>query len=474
MKHRIYVVGIGPGSLQGMTLQAREILDGCDCIVGYDTYIDLIRHYFPDKEFVTTGMTKEVERCHGVRDRAKQGQTVAIVSSGDAGIYGMAGIMHEVAADDDVDIVVIPGVTAASAGAALLGAPLVADTCLISLSDLLTPWEKIANRLDCAAAGDFVICLYNPASKKRADYLEKACDIILRHQPADTPAGIVRNIGREGQEVTVLTLGELRKMRLDIFCTVFIGNSQTRTIHGKLVTADITARSPVWIAGGTTEGRKLAHYADCCLASEHVSVATDYGASLVPESPFVTVVTGRMDEGEMETFLREQAIAQVIDATHPYATVVTANIRQACAAVGVPYRRIQRRRGRYEDQVGCIAVHSVGEAVEVLNHTTGPIFLTTGSKDLDSFAQIPDYAQRIYARILPVRPSLDRALDLGYLPAHGFVCRAPSRPNSMRPAPPDRRSPVVTKNSGHTGGFQEEIEAARQTGATVIVIERGE
>ena len=154
MKHRIYVVGIGPGSLQGMTLQAREILDGCDCIVGYDTYIDLIRHYFPDKEFVTTGMTKEVERCRMVRDRAKQGQTVAIVSSGDAGIYGMAGIMHEVAADDDVDIVVIPGVTAASAGAALLGAPLVADTCLISLSDLLTPWEKIANRLDCAAAGD--------------------------------------------------------------------------------------------------------------------------------------------------------------------------------------------------------------------------------------------------------------------------------------------------------------------------------
>ena len=219
-----------------MTLQAREILDGCDCIVGYDTYIDLIRHYFPDKEFVTTGMTKEVERCRMVRDRAKQGQTVAIVSSGAAGIYGMAGIMHDVAADDDVDIVVIPGVTAASAGAALLGAPLVADTCLISLSDLLTPWEKIANRLDCAAAGDFVICLYNPASKKRADYLEKACDIILRHQPADTPAGIVRNIGREGQEVTVLTLGELRKMRLDMFCTVFIGNSQTRNIHGKLVT----------------------------------------------------------------------------------------------------------------------------------------------------------------------------------------------------------------------------------------------
>lgn len=179
MKPHIYVVGIGPGSLQGMTLEAKAVLEGCDCIVGYHTYIDLIRDYFPDKEFVVTGMTQEVARCRLVLERALQGQNVAIVSSGDAGIYGMAGIMHEVAADTpDVEIDVIPGVTAASAGAALLGAPLIADTCLISLSDLLTPWDKIANRLDCAAAGDFVICLYNPASKKRSDYLEKACDII--------------------------------------------------------------------------------------------------------------------------------------------------------------------------------------------------------------------------------------------------------------------------------------------------------
>ena len=177
----------------------------------------------------------------------------------------------------------------------------------------------------------------------------------------------------------------------------------------------------------------------------------------------------------MEKFLREQAIAQVIDATHPYATVVTANIRQACAAVGVPYRRIQRRRGRYEDQCGCIAVHSVGEAVEVLSHTTGPIFLTTGSKDLDSFAQIPDYAQRIYARILPVRPSLDRALNLGYLPAH-VICMQGPFTTELNAAMFRQTGAhyVVTKNSGHTGGFQEKLEAARQTGATVIVIERGE
>lgn len=232
-------------------------------------------------------------------------------------------------------------------------------------------------------------------------------------------------------------------------------------------------RSPLWIAGGTTEGRKLAQYAGRYHIRAYVSVATAYGASLVPASPFVTVVTGRMDEGEMEAFIREHAIAQVIDATHPYATAVTANIRQACAAVGVPYRRIQRRRGRYEDQAGCIAVHSISEAIEVLSHTTGTIFLTTGSKDLDSFAQIPDYAQRLYVRILPIRPSLDRALDLGYLSAH-IICMQGPFTTELNAAMFHQTgaSYVVTKNSGHTGGFQEKVEAARQIGATVIVIER--
>ena len=149
----------------------------------------------------------------------------------------MAGIMHEVAAEcDDVDIVVVAGVTAACSGAALLGAPLVSDFCLISLSDLLTPWETIENRLDCAAAGDFVICLYNPSSKKRADYLQKACDIILRHQSAQTPAGVVHHIGREGETTEITTLGHLRKMQVDMFSTVFIGNSQTKILNGKLVT----------------------------------------------------------------------------------------------------------------------------------------------------------------------------------------------------------------------------------------------
>lgn len=239
MKKKVYVIGIGPGAYEEMTIRAVRAMESCEVIIGYTVYVDLVKEQFPGKTFLTTPMTKEVERCEMALREAREGRTTAMICSGDAGVYGMAGLMHEIRKEhgySEVEIEVVPGITAATAGAAILGAPLIHDFAVISLSDLLTPWDKIENRLDCAAAGDFVICLYNPASKKRADYLEKACDIILRHQSAHTPAGIVRNIGRDGQAVKILTLGELRTQHLDMFCTVFIGNSQTKVLNGKLVT----------------------------------------------------------------------------------------------------------------------------------------------------------------------------------------------------------------------------------------------
>lgn len=237
MTYTVYVVGIGPGGLDGMTIEARDVLAACDCIIGYTTYINLLKPVFTPKEWLSTGMKKEVDRCRLAVAEARKGKTVAMVSSGDAGMYGMAGIMYEVAdAYDDVEIKVIAGVTAAASGAARLGAPIVADCCLISLSDLLTPWEKIETRLACAAAGDFVICLYNPASKQRADYTKKAAQIIMRHQDAAIPVGIVRNIGRDGETTELTTLGELGQKSLDMFTTVIIGNSQTKVLHGYMVT----------------------------------------------------------------------------------------------------------------------------------------------------------------------------------------------------------------------------------------------
>lgn len=235
--NKIYVVGIGPGNYEEMTLRAANALNASDVIIGYTVYVDLVKEHFAEKEFLTTPMKKEVDRCVMAFEEAKKGKVVSMICSGDAGVYGMAGLMYQVGADyPEVELEIISGTTAATAGAAVLGAPLIHDFCLISLSDLLTPWEKIESRLLHAAEADFVICLYNPSSRKRHDYLQKACDLMLRYKAEDTVCGLVGNIGREGEYSQILTLKELRDTQVDMFTTVFIGNSQTRNLNGKMVT----------------------------------------------------------------------------------------------------------------------------------------------------------------------------------------------------------------------------------------------
>ncbi len=234
---KICVVGIGPGHEEGMTLAARRALEQCDVIAGYKTYTEQVRPLFPEKEYFENGMRAETERCEECVRLAKGGKTVALVCSGDAGVYGMASPLLEIAgAEGFSDVEVIPGVSAAMSGAAALGAPLSHDFCVISLSDLLTPWEVIEKRLIAAAAGDFCIVLYNPASKGRADHLRKACGILLEQLSGDRVCGMVRNIGRDGFEKRVCTLSELAETEADMLTTVFIGNSKTRVENGRLVT----------------------------------------------------------------------------------------------------------------------------------------------------------------------------------------------------------------------------------------------
>lgn len=234
---KIYVVGIGPGEYEQMTLKAIHALENSDVIIGYTVYVDLVRDHFPGKEFMTTPMKKEVDRCVIAFEEARKGKTVSMICSGDAGVYGMAGLMYEVGVRyPNVELEIIPGVTAALGGGAVLGAPLIHDFCLISLSDLLTPWEKIEKRLLAASEADLSICLYNPSSKKRHDYLMKACDLMMQYKSPETVCGIVGNIAREGEFSRVMTLKELRDTQVDMFTTVFVGNSQTKEINGKMVT----------------------------------------------------------------------------------------------------------------------------------------------------------------------------------------------------------------------------------------------
>ncbi len=225
---KLTVVGMGPGEYESMTLRAVKALNTCDVIVGYTVYVELAKPYFPEKEFLTTPMKREIERCEMAFAEAEKGRSVAMICSGDAGVYGMAGPILELAEKySDVELEVIPGITAALSGGAVLGAPLMHDFAVISLSDLLTPWETIKTRLDAAAKADFSICLYNPSSKKRADYLKRACEIFLRYKSPETVCGIVKNIGRDGEIKKVMTLAELKDYEADMFTTVFIGNSRT-------------------------------------------------------------------------------------------------------------------------------------------------------------------------------------------------------------------------------------------------------
>lgn len=233
---KLFVVGLGPGSSLGMTEQAHLALAQSDLIYGYTKYVELIQPLYPQKEYLATAMRSETERCH-LACRAAGERTVAMVCSGDAGVYGMAGLIYELSDGyPAVEIEIVPGVTAAQSGAALLGAPLMQDYAVISLSDLLISWETIEKRLRGASLGDFVVVLYNPASHKRRGHLQRACELLLESRSAETVCGLTRNIGREGESSRILTLGALRQIEADMFTTVFIGNSQTRVINGKMVT----------------------------------------------------------------------------------------------------------------------------------------------------------------------------------------------------------------------------------------------
>lgn len=234
---KLIVAGIGSGDPDAMTVAVDNALKSADIIIGYNVYIDLVKDQYPGKEFLSTAMTKEVDRCRLALDSALNGKRTVLICSGDSGIYGMAALVYELRGESETpEIEILPGITAACSGASLLGAPLTHDFAVISLSDRLTRWETIENRLRLAAEADFSIVLYNPASKSRPDHLKKACEILLNELPADRPCGIAKNIGRIGEHYQILSLEELNHTDADMFSTIFIGNSMTRIINGKLVT----------------------------------------------------------------------------------------------------------------------------------------------------------------------------------------------------------------------------------------------
>lgn len=234
----IYIVGIGPGEKKMMTGEALEAIQKADVIVGYITYIRLIEELIQGKEVVKTGMRKEIDRCQEAINIAKTGKSVAVVSSGDAGIYGMAGLILEILAKEaePIEVEIVAGVTASIGAAARLGAPLMHDFCHISLSDLLTPWEVIEKRVKLAAEADFVVCFYNPRSKGRADHLKHALEIMMPYKSPETPIGIVKDVGRKGERKILTTMAEINYEDIDMTTMVIVGNKETRVAGDKMIT----------------------------------------------------------------------------------------------------------------------------------------------------------------------------------------------------------------------------------------------
>ncbi len=260
---KIMLVGIGPGSVEHMTQRAREAIAEADTVIGYVTYIKLVADLLEGKEVVRKGMTEELDRAVSALEAARAGKKVALISSGDAGVYGMAGPTYEVlfqagwTPEDPVQVEIVPGASALNACAARVGAPLTHDFCAISLSDLLTPWPTIARRLDAVAMADFVVALYNPKSGRRTRQIVEAQRLFLRHRRADTPVAVVKSAYRRRERIEFTTLDRMSECDIGMLTTVLIGNSNTIVKHGLMVTPRGYANKYDMQDGGSTrEGER--------------------------------------------------------------------------------------------------------------------------------------------------------------------------------------------------------------------------
>jgi len=239
-KGRLFLIGIGSGDHRDMTAHCIAVLRNCDLVVGYKRYVELVRPFIGEKDIISSGMSQEVERCAQAIADAKKGRNVALISSGDPGVYGMAGLALEIINKkrlwDRLEVEIVPGIPVIHTAAARLGAPLMNDYAVISLSDLLTPWGTIVKRLTHAAQADFVICLYNPKSKNRAKQIKEAKSILLHYRIPDTPVGLARNVGRKGESITITTLNRMLRYKIDMVTIIIVGNSTTVVKNGRMIT----------------------------------------------------------------------------------------------------------------------------------------------------------------------------------------------------------------------------------------------
>ena len=480
MPGQLNLVSVGPGSTDLIAPLARAALERSEVVVSYGLYLKWIEPWLEGKEIHSLPLTQERERAALALQFAREGRTVSLVSSGDIGVYGLAPLVFEmITAEETTDIQVIPGITAALSCASLLGAPLGHDFATLSLSDLLCPWPWIEGRALLLAKADLALVLYNVQSEARQDGVYRILDILLKHRPHQTWCGIVRNAYREDVATDICTLEELKSRKFDMLTTLVIGTRFTkrtgrflfapRGYHG-WETTETLPEGAIWFFTGTRDGNALA--AECAALDipTVISVATEYGAAQARRhSPRSIVLPGRIGEKTRTRLLPDAKALAVVDATHPFATLISAQLMRICAATNLPHLRYERPSHPLPENV--IAVETISQAALIAAKTGKRIFLSTGVKDLQSFTA--NETVEWFARITPGADSLERTLASGIIPSRICAMQGPFSKRANETLWLDWGIDcVITKDSGEAGGLPEKIAAAQALHIPLIVVNR--
>jgi len=496
MNGKLNLVSVGPGETDLLAPLAREALEESEVVVGYELYLRWIQPWIAGKEVYSPPLTQERARAQTALEFARAGRIVALVSSGDVGVYAMAALaFEEMREDDGFDVRVVPGITAANACASLLGSPLSHDFATLSLSDLLCPWEWIETRARALAQADLALVLYNVQSQGRQEGVYHILGIMLEHKRPETLCGVVRNAYRDDQSVEICTLEQLLRRRFDMLTTVVIGNRFTRRKRGWIFTPrgygdwnsaqaasgegpanDVCAELPphaMWVFSGTSDGNALANAIAARGLPVILSAATGYGGTVARHScPGVHVLTGRRGvEARRQDFTRSGPRA-IIDATHPYAEDISRQLIGLTRELGLPYLRFERPSS--------LGAHSVEwcDSMDLAAHRAiargRRIFLATGSKDLAAFLHAKGAHEREwFVRLAPEPDFLRRALDLGMPPSHICAMQGPFSQAFNEALWRDWGIDcVVSKDSGEAGGSSAKVAAAAALGIPLLVVRR--
>jgi cobalt-factor III methyltransferase len=527
-KGKLNLVSVGPGFMNLVPPLAEIALRESDVVVGYKLYFAWIQSMIEGKEIHSFSLTQERERAQKAIACARRGKIVSLVSSGDIGIYGMAPlVLEEMSEDEEFQLQVIPGVSAANSAAALLGSPLSHDFATLSLSDLLCPWEWIENRAKHLARADLVVALYNVQSQSRPDGIYRILRILSEEKGANIWCGVVRNAFRPDQSVYLCSLAELQKRQFDMLTTIIVGNRFTQR-KGKFIytprgyngwsagnarlrpvvrdsgklhpasreqsgtspaaiqtdhtpNAELAASgepqaanaSPIWVFSGTADGNALAVELSGRGHRVIVSTASDYGGELASTAvPNVEIRSGRQGVAARRNQLEQSRAAAIIDATHPFATEISNQLARLSAELKIPYIRYERPAVVVPSFARQTA--DMPAAAKLAIESGQRIFLATGIKDLNTFVRQEGAAQREwFLRLTPDTGSLELALKAGFPRSHICAMQGPfSAEFNLSLWSAWKVDCVVTKESGEAGGFSTKAKAAAELGISLIVVRR--